>query len=218
MSFCHHITQAFKLGLTSTLLITSALSANTLDDFCDKLTSENYADRKNAASQLYTWAWEQDDHAKEQLAQLYDSKTNPELKARLRETLKKIIRQENSKGFMGIQMSLPRPLKENNKDSIGVEIREIVNDGPAQKAGLKAGDLIIKIDELELMGANAPSQLSKYVKSKTADSKIQVSYKRNGQSQKLTMSLGHFTQMAEQQLQEFLKSQRLERSKSKTQE
>jgi len=204
MSFCHHITQAFKLGLTSTLLITSALSANTLDDFCDKLTSENYG--------------EQDDHAKEQLAQLYDSKTNPELKARLRETLKKIIRQENSKGFMGIQMSLPRPLKENNKDSIGVEIREIVNDGPAQKAGLKAGDLIIKIDELELMGANAPSQLSKYVKSKTAGSKIQVSYKRNGQSQKLTMSLGHFTQMAEQQLQEFLKSQRLERSKSKTQE
>lgn len=59
---------------------------------------------------------------------------------------------------------------------IGVFINEVVEGGPADKAGLKPGDIITKINDIEI---TAISQLRDYVTSFRVGTKVDVTYMRN---------------------------------------
>ncbi|CAB4709938.1 MAG: PDZ domain-containing protein [Actinobacteria bacterium] len=62
----------------------------------------------------------------------------------------------------------------------------IMAGGPAQKAGLKPGDVIIKFEDREI---NAPEELIVAVRAKNVGDRVRVTYLRNGKEFSATMTL-----------------------------
>jgi serine protease Do len=72
----------------------------------------------------------------------------------------------------------------------GVEIQEVTKGSAAEKAGLKKGDIITKIDEMKI---EDPEKLTETIRKHKPEDKIVVTYKRDGKEQKTTATLGKFS-------------------------
>ncbi|NOX51406.1 MAG: PDZ domain-containing protein [Gammaproteobacteria bacterium] len=71
----------------------------------------------------------------------------------------------------------------------GVTIVGTTPDSGAATAGLKTGDLIVKIGDLMLSNVDDPMhQLSKYMKTVTAGDEVAVVYQRNGESRSVSIT------------------------------
>lgn len=73
------------------------------------------------------------------------------------------------------------------EEGSGARIKEVSKGSAAEKAGLKAGDLITKVDEITIAG---PKELSAAVHKYKPEDKIVLTYKRDGKEQKATATLG----------------------------
>lgn len=71
----------------------------------------------------------------------------------------------------------------------GVYIMEVVADSPADKGGLKAEDIITKMDDTRLSGDNA--ELSKVISKKKVGESVKVVVWRNGKELSFTIALGN---------------------------
>ncbi len=94
------------------------------------------------------------------------------------------------RGYLGIYMqdvdkNLAKHFK--LKKPYGVIITDVVKGSPADKAGLKAGDVIIKVDDREIKNS---LQLRSYVQSKAPGEKIDITIIRDGKKKKLKATLG----------------------------
>jgi serine protease Do len=69
----------------------------------------------------------------------------------------------------------------------GVLVSEVVEDSPAQKAGIKRGDVILKINDKQI---NSTGQLRSTVASFGAGTKVSVDYIRNKKRKNSTVELG----------------------------
>ena len=69
----------------------------------------------------------------------------------------------------------------------GAKISEISPGSGAERAGLKAGDLITKVDEVEIQG---PEDLSRVIRQYQPDDKVTLTITRDGKEQKITATLG----------------------------
>ncbi|HXB08345.1 MAG TPA: PDZ domain-containing protein [Puia sp.] len=69
----------------------------------------------------------------------------------------------------------------------GAKIGEVSEGSAADKAGLKEGDLITKVDDKTIDG---PEDLSKAIRSYKPGDKVAITYKRDGKEQKATAELG----------------------------
>ena len=72
-------------------------------------------------------------------------------------------------------------------DALGAKITSIIEDGPAQKAGLAKGDIINKINDTKVTVA---SSLSEIIRALKVGDKIKVSYTRDGKSKTANAILG----------------------------
>ncbi len=85
-----------------------------------------------------------------------------------------------SRGYIGVQIS---EVDASTAKAIGLNepkgvlIQDLVKDGAAEKAGVKQGDVIIKIDDREV---NQPNELQSYVASKRAGSSVRLQLFRDG--------------------------------------
>ncbi|MCC6288395.1 MAG: PDZ domain-containing protein [Chitinophagaceae bacterium] len=73
------------------------------------------------------------------------------------------------------------------KDEKGAKITNVVDDSPAEKAGLLKGDIITKIGETAVTD---PSSLSSIINEKKPDDEIQITYLRDKKEKKVTLKLG----------------------------
>ncbi len=73
------------------------------------------------------------------------------------------------------------------KDGNGVLVSEVVEDSPADKGGIKAGDIIIKVDGTSIDG---PKSLQKIIRSFKPDDKIKLTLMRNGRKKTISATLG----------------------------
>jgi membrane-associated protease RseP (regulator of RpoE activity) len=69
----------------------------------------------------------------------------------------------------------------------GVLVAEIEKDGPAEKAGLRVGDIVTKADGSWVEGS---MDLTRAVRDKEKDEKIDLEIVRGGKTQKLTVAVG----------------------------
>jgi len=85
--------------------------------------------------------------------------------------------------FLGVM------LRENNQgeEGSGVVITEVIEGTAAEKAELQAGDIITKIDDLEIENIQ---QIISYVQSKEKGDKVDVQYIRDGKKKKTKATLG----------------------------
>jgi serine protease Do len=77
-------------------------------------------------------------------------------------------------------------IKEENGPA-GAKVGEVSENSPAEKAGLKEGDLITKIDENTI---DDPNDLTKTIRGHKPGDKVTITYKRDGKEQKATVELG----------------------------
>ncbi len=75
----------------------------------------------------------------------------------------------------------------NVKHDGGVLVSEVIDDSPAAKAGFKAGDIIMKIDETNISDAG---ELSRVVRDYEPETKVEVQYIRSGKTKKMFVTLG----------------------------
>ena len=97
-------------------------------------------------------------------------------------------------GFLGVQIQdLSEQLSDyfKVKDGNGVLVSEVVEDSPADKAGLKAGDIITKVDDANIENAG---DLTATIRDYEPDTKVSVSVVRNGKEKKLEATLGEVEQ------------------------
>ena len=93
-------------------------------------------------------------------------------------------------GYLGIQIQdLSAQLGDHFKvkDGKGVLVSEVVDDSPAKKAGLKAGDIITKVNDKEI--ANA-ADLTSTIRSYEPDTKVTVNILRDGKKKNIDATLG----------------------------
>lgn len=97
-------------------------------------------------------------------------------------------------GFLGVQIQdLSEQLSAHFKvkNGNGVLVSEVVEDSPAKKAGLKAGDIITKVDDEDIENA---SDLTLTIRGYEPGTKVSVSVIRDGKKKKLKATLGEAEQ------------------------
>jgi len=89
-----------------------------------------------------------------------------------------VVRAQDEKptGYVGIKV--------NTQDS-KVTINEVVDKGPAEKAGLKVGDVILKINGMEFSNEVA----SKFIRNGKPGDKVTFTIQREGKEQEVKVTL-----------------------------
>jgi hypothetical protein len=93
-------------------------------------------------------------------------------------------------GFLGVQIQdLSEQLSDyfKLKGGNGVLVSEVVKDSPAEKAGLKAGDIVTKVDDNDIENSG---DLTMTIRGYEPESKVSISVIRNGKKKKLKATLG----------------------------
>lgn len=88
-------------------------------------------------------------------------------------------RPEKGKGFLGVGTVA--------RDEGGLEVERIGRESPAEKAGLKAGDVLLKMDGVDL---TTKEQFQELLKEKAPDDRVRFDFLRGGRSETLTLRLG----------------------------
>ena len=72
-------------------------------------------------------------------------------------------------------------------DDKGAKITDVVDESPAEKAGLKKGDIITKVGDKKI---EDPSSLAETVGNNKPNTEIEITYLRDGKEQKMKVKLG----------------------------
>jgi S1-C subfamily serine protease len=100
--------------------------------------------------------------------------------------------------FLGIEMVDLTPTKQQQlnqefnlsiKQSVGVAIKGVVENSPAQQGGLRPGDLIQKVNGKSVKIA---AQLQRQVESSAVGDILEIEVNRNGKNQNLKVQLGTY--------------------------
>ena len=74
----------------------------------------------------------------------------------------------------------------------GAKIKDVSENSAAEKAGLKVGDLITKVDDKTI---ESPETLSEAIRKYKPQDKVTITFKREGKEQKVTATLGKFNKV-----------------------
>lgn len=91
-----------------------------------------------------------------------------------------------SRGWLGIEIQSQLRDPTRLETSTGVEVLNVVAQGPAAKSGLKVGDVILTIDGIEMTDAN---KLIQYVARKAPTTELNAQVLRNGQNKQVKILL-----------------------------
>jgi serine protease Do len=94
------------------------------------------------------------------------------------------------RGWLGVMIQPVTPEIADNlgaKDRKGVLVSDVTKDGPAHKAGLKRGDIILKIDDTE---TTDPAQLKNLIAAKGKATRVKVGLLRDNKPVELMVTLG----------------------------
>ena len=97
---------------------------------------------------------------------------------------------DNESGFLGVDMyDLTDGLREyfDVEDDEGVLIVNVIEDSPAEKAGFKSGDIIVKVDKRVIEDSD---DLRKAISKHEPDEKVKIDYIRNKKKSSKTVKLG----------------------------
>lgn len=97
---------------------------------------------------------------------------------------------DRDRGYLGIHLqSIDAGLAEalDRKEDSGVLIRQVEEESPAAKAGLRPGDIVVKLDGETV---STPSDLRRAVRQHDAGDEVKVEYVRHGKSASAKVTLG----------------------------
>jgi predicted metalloprotease with PDZ domain len=159
----------------------------------EELGSEAYPERIAAESELKAWAQEGGEAAKKWLYELSRSSENPEVRKRALSVLKSVVITElfrERPGFVGIKMVAVKLSEEmSSENGYGIEIQFVNSGTPAEKAGLKATDVILNLDGKGWANQEAPHEFAGRIEEMRGGDKIHLEIFRNGKTEKIELVL-----------------------------
>src|SRR5438270_370885 len=90
-------------------------------------------------------------------------------------------------GIGGIEVTPERMKALNLKEERGVEVSRVMEDGPAAKAGIKEGDVVLEFNGTPVQGT---SQFQRLVSETPIGRPVKITVWRNGAAQTLTATIG----------------------------
>jgi S1-C subfamily serine protease len=121
------------------------------------------------------------------LMSAYLKSDDPEIRFRSREILTGLF--SKSLGYLGIRYAKREHLDADGKRQWGVVINQVQPDSPAAKATLRAGDVILKLNQ-QPFGDAADLEFAKQVKAAGTGQTIQVEIERDGETLQVKVVLG----------------------------
>jgi len=101
-----------------------------------------------------------------------------------------VITVQKSGGYLGIggiEVTPERMKALNLKEERGVEVSRVMEDGPAAKAGIKEGDVVLEFNGAPVQGT---SQFQRMVSETPIGRQVKITVWRNGAAQTLTATIG----------------------------
>ncbi len=194
--------------LTSMALAEPAAEPTKLPDgVLGKLSSDKYDVREKAYGEMYRWAVKNIKEAPETLHGAWRASEDPEAKTRCYTLMKEMVLQRKfgrGKGFVGIRMDeFVVPGKKGAPGRAGVRVSLVLADTPAAKSGLKVGDVIVGVDEIDfskiprvrdlrlrgVIGMGSVVKFSDYIQSKQPDDVITLHLMRAGKMVDMKVTL-----------------------------
>ena len=172
-----------------------------------KLSSDKYDVREKAYGEMYRWAVKNIKEAPELLHGAWRASEDPEAKTRCYTLMKEMVQQRKfgrGKGFVGIRMDeFMVPGKQGALGRAGVRVSLVLADTPAAKAGLKVGDVIVGVDEIDfskipqvrdvrlggVIGMGSVLKFSDYIQAKQPDDVITLHLIRAGKLMDMKITL-----------------------------
>ena len=147
--------------MSSSLLLLAAPKAEYIElppAQLEKLSSDDFEERETAYKAIHEWADQNLTAAPELLYKAWRANEDPEVQSRCYNLMRQMVTQRKfgkGKGFLGIRMTgVILPAKPGGPAGLqAVRVENILDDTPAQKVGLRMGDLIVRVDELDLQRA-----------------------------------------------------------------
>ena len=172
-----------------------------------KLSSDQYEVREKAYAGLHQWAVTNMKDSPEVLYQAWKTCEEPEAKTRCYSLMEEMVIQRKygrGKGFVGIRMEeFLVPGKEGKAGRPGIRVSFVLPDTPAAKAGLKVGDVVLGVDDLDFskmpkvgearigigLGMGTVLKFSEYIQSKQPDDVITLHLMRAGKVSDMKIKL-----------------------------
>jgi len=123
----------------------------------------------------------------------YATTQDPEVKLRLRGVMARLVGTkifDRPRGYLGVQIASATALDEQQQPIRGITVLKPVEDGVAEKAGIQAGDLILKLDDLDLVKTPSTLEFTHYVQSKYPGDKVKLVIKRGAGIETIDAVLG----------------------------
>lgn len=189
------------LALGLLLAIRPSLAAtNALDDLIRQLGAQEFAARQAAQEQLLQRGT--NDHVAVLAACVpaFVATTDPEVKIRLREVMAALVEahiRNRPRGYLGVRFANP-PVAALPQDgpaadappAAGILIQAVIEDSPAARAGLQAGDRILKMNDLEL-GENPDTQaFIRFIQSQAPGAPVTIVLQRAAETLTIPLDLG----------------------------
>ncbi len=164
------------------------LMAGELEPLIAGLADESFAVRQRATAELVREGHEDVEAVQALCLEHFLKNPEPEVRIRCKKVLHELLAE--SVGFIGIRHQPRAYFDEEGELKQGVEVVEVLPGQPAEKSGLKVGDIIVRIDGKPLGGESAGDDFSRWVRLLGAGKKAVVQLEREGAARELVLTTG----------------------------
>jgi predicted metalloprotease with PDZ domain len=177
------------LAFVCALVAASTLHAETQEAGLEKeirrligeLGAQKYAMREAAQKQLLQLGDNNYEAVLGLSVRTFAATKDPEVKDRLRSIMASLVGAkifDRPRGYLGIQVAQGTFDNEQQESVNAIAAVKPIEDGVAAKAGIQAGDLIVKIDELDLVKTPSTAEFINHVQSKRPGDKVRLVIRR----------------------------------------
>ena len=157
-----------------------------------KLADTDFKTRQASQEALAEWGRNNLDAGISVFYGTYREAEDPEVRARSRVLLRELVIFKQSgegKGYLGIRMQAEELMLEGGRVRSVVRVTDVMEGTPAQKAGLRAEDLIVGIDDLEVRREASLETFGEYVQSRKPRTDVTLHVLRNGKPTDVAVNL-----------------------------
>lgn len=157
------------------------------------LASEEFARREAAQAELLTWAMKTPKTSASELLKLSQSDKDPEIRKRSEAILKALAEADylsDGQGYIGILMQ--EEILEMGADDppMGIRVLDVMPGTPAQKAELRAGDVITALNGKGWKGIGAVTEFGDAIAAKKPLVEVELTVKRGDALVDINLKLG----------------------------
>lgn len=182
----------------------TSIAGDVPENMMQGLRSEVFKTRIENQQHLLEWARKDPKQAAENLYQRSITDEDPEVRSRCHNVLRELITDQylkDGKGYVGIIMGALRlPAGEGNRMEERLRVDSVVQGGPADKAGIRVGDLILAVNNKALAAEDVSTAFKDKIQGMRPGDKVILSLQRANEDLEIPVFLGKLPPGADQRI------------------